>query len=384
MHQHLTQLSLKGFRRHEDSTLEFGEGINLIYGQNGAGKTNTLEAIHYLCLGKSFLASNDRYAVREGDNFFDVGGTFATVHGETTNARVTYVPGQGKRVFVNSAPLEKLSDILGRFPLVIHSPDDHILTAGPPEERRRFVDSVLCQFRPTYTANLLRYRRALKQRNAALQSVKYRRARADTLDTWDHEVVTRGARVAAVRLEFVAEFERYLRAAYEKLAVIPETPSVTYVPGIRGAESAEQFAAAYTERIASLRDQEIDSGRTLVGPHRDEFRLALDGRELRRFASQGQHRTFGMSLKLAQYDYLRERCEATPVLLLDDAFAHLDPERQSAFARLFADEHFGQTLMTAASREPLAATLSAHVGTALNLIEVSEGRIVDYISDDLP
>ena len=379
MTQYLKSLFLQHFRSHEETRIDLGPGINLIYGQNGAGKTNLLEAIHYACLGKSFLTSNDRYAVREGCDHFSVTATFEQADDTERSARISYVPGQGKRLFVNTAPLERMSDVLGRFPVVIHAPDDHVLTAGPPEERRRFVDSVLCQFKPRYTENLMRFRRAVKQRNAALQNARYRRATTGDIDTWDREVITSGAGVAATRLQFALEFERYLRHAYDQLCVIPETPSLTYAPGIKGAETEDEFAAAYQEKMADVRQQEIESGRTMVGPHRDEFRLALDSRELRRFASQGQHRTFGMSLKLAQYRYLQERCDMAPILLLDDAFAHLDPERQSAFADLFSDEDFGQTIMTAASRNTLAPMLQERVGNALHLIEVSDGRVVDFI-----
>jgi DNA replication and repair protein RecF len=379
MTQYVKSLFLQHFRNHEESRIGLGSGINLIFGQNGAGKTNMLEATHYACLGKSFLTSNDRYAVREGADHFSVTATFEQQDGIQQTSRLTFVPGQGKRLFINTAPLERLSDVLGRFPVVIHSPDDHVLTAGPPEERRRFVDSVLCQFKPLYTENLMRFRRAIKQRNAALQHVRYRGGAVSSIETWDHEVVKSGALVAAQRLRFATEFERYLRHAYEQLSVIPEAPSMTYAPGIKGAETDEEFVRAYEERMAAARPQEIESCRTIVGPHRDEFRLALDSRELRRYASQGQHRTFGMSLKLAQYRYLQERCDATPILLLDDAFAHLDPERRAAFANLFATENFGQTIMTAASQATLAPMLRERVGESLQLIEIADGRVVDYI-----
>ncbi len=392
MSQYLKSLHLKDFRSHADSRLSFGPGINLIFGQNGAGKTNTLEAIHYLCLGKSFLTANDRYAVRQDADFFSVTGSFQesddnlteTPAGQDkttyeTTARITFVPGQGKRILVNTAPLERLSDVLGRFPLVIYAPDDHILTAGPPEERRRFVDSVLCQFKPTYTDNLLRYRRAIKQRNSALQAMKYRGAAVASLAPWNRELVQRGAHIAATRKEFATHFELYLRRAYESLAAVNETPSLTYLPRVNDAVTADDFARAYTEQLEASQPQEIERGRTMVGPHRDEFRLAIDGRELRRFASQGQHRTFGMSLKLGQYRYLEARCKATPLLLLDDAFAHLDRERQRAFSRLFAQNAFGQTIMTAASQQALAPLLRQEAGTELNMIEVSNGAIVDYI-----
>jgi DNA replication and repair protein RecF len=380
----LKSLILKHFRNHEDSVVSLAPGINIIHGRNGAGKTNILEAIHYLCLGQSFLSSSDRFAVREGSPFFDLTATFIDPDGATT-LRMTCVPGEGKRFFVNGAPLERLADILGRFPCVVHSHDDHALTAGPPEERRRFVDSALCQFRPVYTDNLIRFKRTLKQRNAALQAVRFRGAAASTLDSWNHELVVRGAAVASARLAFSQEFERYLRDAYERLAVVKETPSLTYRPaGVHEVETDDEFAEAYAARIADVRMQEIDSARTLVGPHRDEFRLALDGRELRRFASQGQHRTFGMALKIAEHRYLSERCEHAPILLLDDAFTHLDFERQRAFADLFAEPDFGQTIMTAATFEPIAALVRDRAGSDVGLIEVSEGRVVSRASPQQP
>ena len=376
--RYIKSLILKHFRNHDSTEVPFGPGLNLVFGTNGAGKTNVLEAIHYVCLGKSFLTTTDRHAVRRGADFFDLTATSVENDAPTT-IRMTCVPGEGKRLFVNGAPLERIADVLGRFPIVVHSPDDHALTAGAPEERRRFVDSTLCQFRPAYTNHLIRYRRAVRQRNALLAEIRRRRAPVSSLDAWDHELVLHGAEIAAARSAFVREFEGYLLEAYRRLATVAETPSLTYRPaGVERASSPHEFGQAYAARLASSRRREIESMRTLVGPHRDEFVLALDDLELRRYASQGQHRTFGMALKLGEYSYLRERCATEPVLLLDDAFAHLDDGRTAAFADLFAGVDFGQTIMTAASVEPLADVLRDRVGEGLRLIEVSDGRIADH------
>ena len=164
----LRSLRLLSFRAHDETDVTFAPGVNLIYGPNGSGKTNLLEAIHYLCLSKSFLTSQDPHALRQGCPFFEVEGRFEGEQRPEFTARLVYVPEEGKRIFVNKAPLERLSEVVGMLPVVVFSPADGALTAGGPDERRKFLDNTLSQARPVYLDDLLKYRRALKQRNALL------------------------------------------------------------------------------------------------------------------------------------------------------------------------------------------------------------------------
>ena len=156
----LRSLRLRSFRAHTETELELAPSVNLLYGPNGVGKTNVLEAVHYLCLTKSFTASRDRYAVRKEAPYFEVEGKVEEVRQKPMEVRIAYVPGEGKKMFVNGAELDRLADIVGVLPVVIFSPEDADLTAGGPSERRRFVNNILSQARPVYMDDLLKYRRA--------------------------------------------------------------------------------------------------------------------------------------------------------------------------------------------------------------------------------
>jgi DNA replication and repair protein RecF len=353
----LRRLRLKNFRAHTDTTIVFGNKINVVTGPNGAGKTNLLEAIHYLCLTKSFLTSNDRYVVQNGCDFFDIEADLEASSSEpvqsvndsrdSSTVRLTCVPKEGKKLFVNGAPLDRLTEIVGRYPIVIHSPGDYVLTSEGPEERRRFLNNVLSQSRPVYLADLMKYRRTLRQRNVLLA----RRSNLSTLESWTEELVTTGARLILARRQFIEGFGVFLSQAYNQLAEIAEEPTIEYrtVDREDPGDNLDDIAAFMRQRILKSKQLELERGRTLIGPHHDELMFRLNGLEVRRYGSQGQHRTFAMALKIGQYFYLRDRLDALPVLLLDDAFAHLDERRTLGFLRLLESDEVGQTIITAAS-----------------------------------
>lgn len=349
----IQSLHLRSFRAHRDTRLDFAPAVNLIYGPNGAGKTNVLEAIHYLCLTKSFLASQDTYVVRRGAPFFEVEGHFAGERRAELRVRLAYVPEEGKRIFVNGAPLERLADIVGVLPVVVFSPEDQVLTAGGPDERRRFLNNILSQSRPVYLDDLLSYRRALRQRNELL--AQHRRSRSAPpraiLEPWDAELVELGSRIVAARHGFLLDFSTYLEEAYSHVAAVAERPTVRYstVARLEPEDDTARVAEKFWQQLERAARRERERGMTLVGPHRDELVFHLNDFEVRRYASQGQHRTFGMALKLAKYLYLKDQLGEHPVLLLDDVFDHFDAERTAAFLRLVQSDVVQQSIITAAN-----------------------------------
>ncbi len=306
-------LRLRSFRAHDISRVVFAPKVNLLHGPNGAGKTNVLEAIHYLCLSKSFLPAQDSIALRRGAPFFEIEGAFCGTRRAALSARLAYEPDAGKRLFVNGAPLARLADVVGRLPVVVLAPEDFILTAGPPEERRRFLDNTLSQARPSYLTDLLRYRRALKQRNALLQDHRQtRNADPAALRAWTTELVTLGARLMARRHLFVNEFSAHLERAYEPLADLGEAPAIEYKTAVPTSVLAGEPAVleeAFDAQLARLATRERMRGRTLLGPHRDDLSFTLGSFDVRGYASQGQHRTFALALKLATFSYLREQLD---------------------------------------------------------------------------
>ena len=350
----LRSVRLLAFRAHAETTVPFAPKVNLLHGPNGAGKTNILEAVHYICLSKSFIASKDTYALRKTCPYFEVEGHFEGEQRHALQVRLVYVPAEGKRLFVNGAPLERLSQIVGVLPIVVFSPEDHALTAGGPEERRRFLNNIMSQARPVYLDDLLKYRRTLRQRNELL--AQYRRAphavEPSLLASWDAELMMLGSRVIAARLRFLNEFAGFLEEAYRRIEAVAEQPTIDYagIAPLDPEADEEAVAEVFRERLARVARRERELGRTLVGPHRDELVFRLDNFEVRRYASQGQHRTFGMAMKLAQYFYLYDRLEEAPILLLDDVFDTLDAQRTGAFLTLLQSDAVGQSLITAAQR----------------------------------
>lgn len=356
----LRSLHIRGVRAHEDTRIHFEEGVNVIIGPNGAGKTNILESIHLLCLSRSFLTSRDTVVLRQDAPFYEVIGEFDTQARGRQKARVAFVPGEGKKVFVGASPLERLTDIVGRFPVVVFSPEDQRLTAEGPEYRRRFIDNIISQSSPVYLDHLLRYRQALKQRNELLHRARRTKRPIDPvlLQGLTAGLLDPGSAIIAARLVFMEAFSNHLHQAYERISDVAERPRMTYHPfpdslwppssGLQDAGSVREAFAAEIERMAG---REQERGMTLCGPHRHDLDLYLDALPVRRYASQGQHRTFGMALKLAQYDYLQTRGRERPILLLDDVFDNLDPARIEAFLEILGSDAIGQSVTTAARRE---------------------------------
>ncbi len=374
----LKSLRLLSFRAHAETRIDFAPAVNLLYGPNGAGKTNILEAVHYLCLSKSFIASQDTYALRKRCPFFEIEGLFESARRPEMRVRLVFVPAEGKRILVAGAPLERLSEIVGMLPVVVFSPEDQALTAGGPDERRRFLNNIMSQARPVYLDDLMKYRRTLRQRNELL--TQYRRAphtaQPSVLASWDAELVALGSRVIAGRLRFLREFTGFLEEAYQRIEAVAEQPTIEYATIARFDPEADEAAVAevFLRQLERVARRERQLGRTLVGPHRDELVFRLDDFEVRRYASQGQHRTFGMALKLAQYFYLYDRLDEAPILLLDDVFDTLDARRTEAFLALLQSDAVGQSILTAAQRtlfDPVVAfDAQAHRAT-----EVVAGRV---------
>ena len=377
----LRSLRLLSFRAHAETTLDLAPTVNLLYGANGAGKTNVLEAIHYLCLSKSFLASSDTYALRKGCPYFEIEGEFEGVQRSALRVRLVYVPSEGKKMFVNGAPLERLAEIVGVLPVVVFSPDDAGLTAGGPDERRRFVNNILSQARPVYMDDLMKYRRARRQRNELLSQYQKRREPPphDLLEPWTEELVLLGSRIVARRHRFLQVFAGFLEDAYARLTATGdaagiERPTIAYdtIADLSPDTDEEEAADLLRRALERTARREQERGRTLVGPQRDELVFRLGDLGVRRYGSQGQHRTFGMALKLAQYFYLNDRLEEPPMLLLDDAFAKLDPDRTAAFLELLLSEAIGQSVITATRRAPFEPVVPFE-GAAHRALRVERG-----------
>ncbi|MEL7363074.1 MAG: DNA replication and repair protein RecF, partial [Bacteroidota bacterium] len=261
-------------------------------------------------------------------------------------------------------------------------PDDYDLTAGGPEQRRRFLDNTLSQSKPVYLDDLLKYRRALKQRNALLLHLKRNRGASDAgLGAWTEELVTLGARIVGRRARFLERFAEFLAEAYVQLGEVGEEPTFdyqTFAPLPAGPAddlNTDAVADLFRQHLGRRARQERERGRTLLGPHRDEIVFRLNGFEVRPYASQGQHRTFGLALKLAKFFYLKDRLDETPLLLLDDVFGTLDVRRARVVLALLRSDAVGQSLLTAARADAFADLIDFDGATHRHL-RVEGGRVL--------
>ena len=372
----ISTLGLSNFRSHSNTTIEFAAKVNVIGGFNGAGKTNILEAIHYLCLSKNFLSTKDRDAVRFGESEFTITGDFTDCG--AADARVVVQYGGRKEISVNGVRNARSQDLIGRFPVVIFHPGDMRLTLEGPAERRRFINNTLCQEQPAYLAELVAYRRLLKQRNSLLQQHRHsgREAARAALHSWNNELATKGARIIYRRNTFVAEFALSLQRAYSFLEEFAEEPGLKYRTIDATLDSDQAIAAALLDRLDQNIENELRRGVTLTGPHRDELQFMLGGIDLRRFASQGQHRSFSMALKLAQFFHMRDRFEHSPLLLLDDVFQHLDDIRTKGFLSLLSSKEVGQCIIASASTNRLSEYVDFS-NENNRLFAVEDGMVVD-------
>jgi DNA replication and repair protein RecF len=352
----LKLLRLKNFRNHHDSCIKFAEDINLIYGENGQGKTSILESISYLCLAKSFATGNEGYVLSMGSEFFEVAGEFESDYRVGRKIRLVYSPNDGGRnIWINGTNVDKLSVVIGQVPLVVLAPDDKEITSGAPAERRRFVDITISQANRSYFEDLVEFRRILKQRNKLLLDWRMSHSRIDSklLDPWDESLIKTSGRIMYRRKQFVDEFQAFLQDAYCKLVDVQERAIVRYLVFLELDEGVWSPAEIEEELRTELRNKRVDElrrGTTLVGPHRDDFLFKINELDIKKYGSQGQHKTFLIALKAANYFYLREKCNETPIVLLDDVFSELDDNRSHRLMQFIPE--LGQTFITSTGLSP--------------------------------
>ena len=345
---------LEHFRNHTSSVLEFGTGVNIILGKNGQGKTNILEAISCSCLTKSFYAANDATLVQLGGQRFDVEGTLLSDSGIEHSIKLGYSKETGEKEFtINGGHVERLSSVIGIFPVVVLSPENGAITFGGPAERRRFIDLVLSQLSRTYFDDLLEYRQVLKQRNRILSESKQRGTlQEEALAPWNYSLAERGSRIVHRRLVFLDGFHRYVERSYKGLVETTEIPSLRYATTLAATpqQSVEALAGNILDELKRRQSEECRRGLSLVGPHRDDIEFELNGINLQKYASQGQHKTFLIALKMAEFLYLKEKREEAPVLLLDDVLSELDSVRSKRLLGHIAE--LGQAIVTTTDATP--------------------------------
>lgn len=332
----LQRLSLLQFRNHREAVLELGEQVNCITGPNGTGKTNLLDAVHYLCMCKSYFEPQDMHNVLHGEEWFMVKGALASADG-VDELSCAVRKGKRKTFTLNRKEYERLADHLGRYPVVVITPYDGQLVLDGGDVRRRFLDGLIAQFDRAYLDSLLRYNRALAHRNLLLKQGEGRTER-ELVAPWDEQLVQHGENVHAVRQAFMAELVPLLQRHYAGISSGPENVGLVYGSGLSGHGMREVLDQHWQRDLAARY--------TTGGVHKDDLLFQIEGRPMKRFGSQGQQKTFLIALKLAQFDLTAKRSGKKPVLLLDDIFDKIDPARMRHLLELLGDGRFGQVLIT--------------------------------------
>lgn len=374
----LLTLGAERFRNLIDFEIEAHPRFNIFSGANAQGKTNLLEAIYVLGTLKSFRIQHPSELIRFGEN-----DAVLSAHVDRAGARrqiQVSIKGGNRRVRVNGQSVRRLSDYLGTFAVVLFAPEDVSLLKGPPSDRRRFLDRAIFHSRAAYLDDISRYNEVLRQRNALLRD---EHPRLDLLDVYTTQLCEHGARVLRSRLEFFRLFRPFFLDAFKRIFGAGLSSDLQY-------DTSKWFPQGFDlrEDPADLPDlqkhleqaftrerrHELRRGRTLVGPHRDDFSVLLDGMPVRAVASQGQHRAFVLSLKISEITMLGDRFKVRPLLLLDDVSSELDRERNAQLFE-FLSTFTGQVFITTTSRDHILIDRDVTAWT------VERGQLSELVTD---
>ncbi|AWV90942.1 DNA replication/repair protein RecF [Bradymonas sediminis] len=364
----LDALHITNFRNIADVRLDAHPRFNILSGQNGQGKTNILEAIYLLGAVKSFRPQVNSDLIRFGQEQaslvarVDRGGSERIVRLE--------IGARGKKIFLNDSPVRQLSDFFGTVNVVMFGPEDIAILKGSPSERRRFIDRAIFNAQPAYATETQHYEDVLAQRNALLKDARYD---ASLMSVYDEQLVQYGARIIERRLDFLAHFRPILRRTFQSIfdesfeAEIgyymkwrdadshdfrrEESRQDAHLPSQPGKRDRRDLEEVLFEGLERTRADEQRRGYTLIGPHRDDLSTRINGRDIKTFASQGQHRAFVLAMKIAEISHLEERYRFAPILLLDDVSSELDRERNRFLFDFLRHRMEGQVFITTTHRD---------------------------------
>ncbi|MCH9631132.1 MAG: DNA replication and repair protein RecF [Chlamydiia bacterium] len=352
---HLVSLKLRNFRNYKEETVTFDPKINLIIGENGAGKTNLLEAIYFLSTGRSFRTNLLKDMIHKDHSLFFIEATFVK-DGVTQTLKVGYDE-TNKKIEHNATELGSFSNMLGIMPSVIFSPKDIHLISGSPQERRRFLNLHLAQSDPVYVYHLLRYTKALKQRNAFFKQKKL-----DGIECYEEEMALSSIYLMTERKNALSKLENLVKLKMSSLSNAQDDFKINYQPSLSG----KFDNASFIKQFEKMRPKELLCKSTLVGPHRDDFHILQDNNLAKSYASEGQKRTFLSALKFSEWNLLKESTNASPIMSIDDIGMHLDQTRKNLLKDYMSS--FSQVFLTVPS-DPLIEEYTKC------RIEIADGKI---------
>lgn len=361
----LKTISIINYKNLSQVELELSPKINCFVGNNGMGKTNLLDAVYYLSFCKSYTNPIDSQIINHESDVCMIQGKYILESDKTTDIYCGLKRRQKKQFKRDKKEYERLSDHIGQIPLVMISPADIEIIQGGSEERRKFMDIAISQFDKEYMQALIKYNKALQQRNALL---KMREQQSDPtlFQIWEEQMVEEAELIFNKRQEFINKFTPIFNHFYKTVSTSSEDVSFQYISQLQDGDFAEMLVAN--------RHREMILGHTTVGIHRDELEMLLDAYPIKKVGSQGQNKTYFVALKLAQFDYLRSTGSKTPILLLDDIFDRLDANRVEEIIKLVSGDEFGQIFISDTNRESFDKILE-RIGNNHHIYSVENGNI---------
>jgi len=348
---HINSLHITSFRNLPSGTVAFGNEVNIFYGKNGSGKTNLLEALFTLLLGRSQRGAPDAVILRNNETAYRLEGKIVVDKREYETA-VAYQKGGRKKITVDSSTV-RAADLFRRHSAVSTAPEDIEILHGGPSVRREFVNVYLSQASIAYLALLSDYQKALAQKNAFLK-----RSDNGAVNPFDDLIVAYGSEIILARREFINAITGPAAGFYEKIAGGHQL-RISYKPSVRDTgETLDEIKSGFYKKLARYHDREMILQTSLVGPHRDEVEFFINEFPARAYGSQGELRTAALSLKMAVFAYLKKIRRTTPILLMDEIFAELDDSRQERLIEAF--DSFGQLFLTTAAEIPKGLFENSH------------------------
>lgn len=318
---YIDKIILKNFRNYYDEEITLDKNINIFYGNNAQGKTNIIESIFLSAIGKSYRTSKDRELVNKNCDFTKVKINFEKK--DRKGNIETYISDK-KVIFVNGIKIKKMSEVLGKINIVLFSPDDIYIFKEGPERRRKLLDVMISQLKPSYVHNVNMYNKVLKERNNYLKQIKYENKSEDMLDIWEIKLAEYAKVINSYRKEFVFKIMDKIKNIHKKITNGKENIEIKYISDF---ESKETFL----EKLKRNRKIDILKGFSGIGVHRDDLNLYINNNAIGTYGSQGQHRCAILSIKLSELEIIKEEIEEKPILLLDDFMSELDKERREKF-----------------------------------------------------
>lgn len=389
-------LRLNNFKNYQTCSLNFNPRFNFLLGDNGNGKTNLLEAISMICYTKSFLQNPELDCVKYNEDTFDIYGELINSSQTKHTVRFTFEKSELKKeINFDNEPVRRFGNFFGTIPLIVLSPGDLKLTAGTPFDKRRNFDILISQVSKLYFEDLKSLSKIIKQKNSLLKDnlngIKYSDEGVyELLNIWNDKLAEISARIVLKRLEFIKEFEKYIKSSFNKITGDSIVPEIEYISdalcaGTDTDLSEKKITGYYKDALKKKLQAELSRGLSIIGPHRDKYIFSIikdsEKFELQSFASQGEHKAFVVALKFSEYLYMKEKLYNTssgePIILCDDLFSELDANRTEKIAALLSE--LNQVFLTTTDERYIGIT-----SRYINKNEISSFKIVNGTAEENP